>query len=373
MKVDDTESERVSGSGPDARYSITDSFQRVLAALDAARAELHETEPRLYGADEERVRAGSPPPSGRSRGPGRGTGLGGPPASRPPFPPSPAFPPSPSQEPEVGFEDLDLFRPETAQGEAFAAPPSVVVEPLWARGAHLRGTQPAVVGEPLWAGSAVPADTPPSATAPLPGFLEDGTPRGHAPNPEEPWWGAAHRRRDAASSDIAGPHTGQWPDETPQMSPQPPPARWRVRIRGRVLPRLVVKPGRVAGAFGVGAASGLIVASSMLTNSPMAPAPSAPSAQPERPLPGDGAVSTPGASQPDEGALRQGDNGQEVSDLQKRLLQVPNIYDDGETDGHYDIEVQAAVARFQEWYGVRGDETGVYGDSTRRGLTSRTR
>jgi hypothetical protein len=30
------------------------------------------------------------------------------------------------------------------------------------------------------------------------------------------------------------------------------------------------------------------------------------------------------------------------------------------------------VARFQLWYGIRGDESGVYGDDTRRDLESRT-
>lgn len=31
-----------------------------------------------------------------------------------------------------------------------------------------------------------------------------------------------------------------------------------------------------------------------------------------------------------------------------------------------------AVARFQLWYGIRGDETGVYGNDTRKDLESRT-
>ncbi|MFF3686747.1 peptidoglycan-binding protein [Streptomyces sp. NPDC002187] len=305
MIVDDTEPERAFGSGPDTEHSITNSFQRVLDALDAARAELRRTDPHLYGAQEERGRAGNPPP----------------------------------------------------------APSSVVVEPLWARGADLRDDPAAAVGEPLWAGSAPPADAPLPGAAPLPGFLEDDPDHRNTPHPAEPWWVAA--RRDMVSSGTAGSHTARWPDETRETAPHA--ARWRVRITGRVLPRLPVKRVRVAGAFGVGAASGLIVASSLLTNGgTMPPVPSAPSAQPERPLPDDAAASPPA------GALRQGDNGQEVSDLQKRLLQVPNIYDTGETDGYYDIEVQAAVARFQEWYGVRGDETGVYGDSTRRDLMSRT-
>jgi hypothetical protein len=34
--------------------------------------------------------------------------------------------------------------------------------------------------------------------------------------------------------------------------------------------------------------------------------------------------------------------------------------------------LRAAVARFQLWYGIRGDESGVYGNDTRRDLESRT-
>ncbi|MGW1162500.1 peptidoglycan-binding protein [Streptomyces sp. NPDC002513] len=72
------------------------------------------------------------------------------------------------------------------------------------------------------------------------------------------------------------------------------------------------------------------------------------------------------------GTLREGDNGPEVTELQKRLLRIPDIYKNGSTDGRYDATLAAAVARFQLWYGVHGDETGVYGDDTRRDLESRT-
>jgi murein L,D-transpeptidase YcbB/YkuD len=61
-----------------------------------------------------------------------------------------------------------------------------------------------------------------------------------------------------------------------------------------------------------------------------------------------------------------------VTDLQQRLLRVPNVYDHGSTSGRYDATLTEAVARFQLWYGVRGDETGVYGDDTRLALESRT-
>lgn len=61
-----------------------------------------------------------------------------------------------------------------------------------------------------------------------------------------------------------------------------------------------------------------------------------------------------------------------VTDLQQRLRRIPNVYDDGATDGRYDTVLTEAVARFQLWYGIRGDESGVYGDDTRRDLESRT-
>ncbi|MFD5813244.1 peptidoglycan-binding protein [Streptomyces sp. NPDC127038] len=72
------------------------------------------------------------------------------------------------------------------------------------------------------------------------------------------------------------------------------------------------------------------------------------------------------------GTLREGDSGPEVTDLQRRLLRIPNVYEHGSTDGTYDATLAAAVARFQLWYGIRGDESGVYGDDTRADLESRT-
>jgi len=81
----------------------------------------------------------------------------------------------------------------------------------------------------------------------------------------------------------------------------------------------------------------------------------------------------PGAPDPDgAGTLREGSQGQQVTELQERLLRIPNVYDKGAVNGQYDATLTAAVARFQVWYGIRGDETGVYGDDTRRDLESRT-
>ncbi|MEU3295348.1 peptidoglycan-binding domain-containing protein [Streptomyces longwoodensis] len=85
------------------------------------------------------------------------------------------------------------------------------------------------------------------------------------------------------------------------------------------------------------------------------------------------APADPAPADPDgPGTLREGDSGPEVTDLQERLRRVPDVYDDGPTDGRYGTVLAEAVARFQLWYGIRGDESGVYGDDTRRDLESRT-
>ncbi|MEY7980524.1 peptidoglycan-binding protein, partial [Streptomyces pilosus] len=94
---------------------------------------------------------------------------------------------------------------------------------------------------------------------------------------------------------------------------------------------------------------------------PSAAAPSAPAPATPAPRPPAG-----------RGFLQEGDSGPEVSELQERLLRVPDVYRSGSTDGRYDAGLSAAVARFQLWYGIRGDETGVYGDDTRLALESRT-
>ncbi|MFG3046397.1 peptidoglycan-binding protein [Streptomyces sp. NPDC048241] len=85
------------------------------------------------------------------------------------------------------------------------------------------------------------------------------------------------------------------------------------------------------------------------------------------------ATPAPSATDPDgPGTLRQGDSGPEVTDLRRRLLRIPDVFHEGAATGAYDPQLTAAVARFQLWYGIRGDETGVYGDDTRRALESRT-
>ncbi|MHA5047703.1 peptidoglycan-binding protein [Streptomyces sp. SD15] len=81
---------------------------------------------------------------------------------------------------------------------------------------------------------------------------------------------------------------------------------------------------------------------------------------------------SPAADPDGAGTLREGASGSEVTELQQRLLDIPDVYTDGSTSGTYDATLTAAVARFQLWYGIRGDETGVYGNDTRAALESRT-
>ncbi|MFI1421512.1 peptidoglycan-binding protein [Streptomyces sp. NPDC020731] len=92
------------------------------------------------------------------------------------------------------------------------------------------------------------------------------------------------------------------------------------------------------------------------------------------PRPSTTAPSTPAppAAPTGRGFLHEGDSGPEVTELQERLLRIPDVYRSGTADGRYDATLSAAVARFQLWYGIQGDETGVYGDDTRLALESRT-
>ncbi|KKD07893.1 peptidoglycan-binding domain-containing protein [Streptomyces sp. WM6386] len=96
-------------------------------------------------------------------------------------------------------------------------------------------------------------------------------------------------------------------------------------------------------------------------------------APPPSAVPTPSAATTPAATDPDgPGTLREGASGPEVTDLQQRLLRIPDVYANGSTSGTYDPVLTEAVARFQVWYGIRGDESGVYGDDTRLALESRT-
>ncbi|MFJ5731558.1 peptidoglycan-binding domain-containing protein [Streptomyces paradoxus] len=106
-----------------------------------------------------------------------------------------------------------------------------------------------------------------------------------------------------------------------------------------------------------------------LPENPAPAVPSPPTGQPNRPAPGNASL----PEIPGTGLLRQGDTGHGVYELQVRLLQIPHIYDGGTINGRFDTEVRQAVARFQNAYGIHGDETGVYGDNTRHALMLRTK
>ncbi|MFE3162012.1 peptidoglycan-binding protein [Streptomyces sp. NPDC059224] len=69
-------------------------------------------------------------------------------------------------------------------------------------------------------------------------------------------------------------------------------------------------------------------------------------------------------------ALRLGDSGAEVTELQLRLAQL-RLYS-GNADGHYDRSTQGAVRTYQLARGILTDESGVYGTATRTALESET-
>ncbi|MEU9113031.1 peptidoglycan-binding protein [Streptomyces sp. NPDC048483] len=100
-----------------------------------------------------------------------------------------------------------------------------------------------------------------------------------------------------------------------------------------------------------------------------------PTPRPPAPTRASGSVSRPPDGQPSTAptgpiALREGSSGPEVAELQNRLRQLARYL--GPDDGRYDADVRAAVARYQEAYGVTGDPDGVYGEQTRASLESQT-
>ncbi|MCT7353485.1 peptidoglycan-binding protein [Streptomyces sp. 15-116A] len=151
-------------------------------------------------------------------------------------------------------------------------------------------------------------------------------------------------------------------DETQELPPLAP-ARSRRRASLAERPSVVLTAMGVAAVLGFGGAALLTGPGPDDRTAPAAPRPSVTSA----------AAPLPPPPTPDyRGFLSEGDAGPEVTELQQRLLRVPDVYRDGSIDGRYDATLTAAVARFQLWYGIQGDETGVYGDDTRRALESRT-
>lgn len=149
-------------------------------------------------------------------------------------------------------------------------------------------------------------------------------------------------------------------EDLTQELPPVPAARPRPSVHRRAAIVLAVAAAAVAG-FG-----GALLLVQRNADDRAAPAP-------PPPPPTSAAATPPPAAAPAEpGFLSEGDTGPEVTELQERLLRIPDVYRSGATDGRYDATLSAAVARFQLWYGIRGDETGVYGDDTRLALESRT-
>lgn len=392
MGFNDTEPQRAHSPGPDLAQEIRDSFQAVLDALDAARAD-------LYAVDEQQGRPESPPPSWQQPGePARDAGFTHP---TPSLSSPPAPPPSRRTQPVgPGPGGLDPDPPHAVEPYVVEplrtggvrqvdAPEDVVVEPLWLRATNLEPVPPPSLGTPP------PVGKPPMASG---AGATYAAPPLTFPPPQEGARGRTGPRpytRASATPGRPAPHSDQLLAPSSELPPPPPPVRAHARNRSRGWRRFTNRRDtRVAGVFGLGAVSGLILASSLLGSDnpapvvPSAPSeqldrppppdnpapavPSAPSEQLDRPpLPGNPAPSLPEI--PGTGVLRQGDSGHGVYELQVRLLQVPNMYDGGAIDGRYDKEVRSAVARFQQWYGVRGDETGVYGDNTRLALMLRTK
>jgi hypothetical protein len=159
----------------------------------------------------------------------------------------------------------------------------------------------------------------------------------------------------AAKASEAPPSPPPPPDDDTEvldLRPRPRPGPWR-RTRLSVI---------IAVSIGAGFVLALVLTARIVV--PATPTTPQSSASP-------GARASVSA-QPQAAVLRQGDSGRDVSDLQSRLLQIPDVYPDGKVDGQYDAVLASAVARFQLWYGIRGDEDGEYGDATRRDLESRT-
>lgn len=378
MGFDEAESPRALNWGREPAQEIQDSFQAVLNALDAARADLYATE--------EHQRPGSPLPSldHPSATAGYGSSTHPDPSLSPPHPGTQGVESRPelvSVRPEGLLPSADP--PQPAQYRPVAE--NAVVEPLWSRGVRQEvvtppgAVAPREAGQPPTASGGGPAQAEPPAALPPPlGALQDRA-RRRADSTED----SPYRSQAALPSRFVAP-----PSQTP-LRPEPvcPPEPRGSQGHRRFTDR---RHSRLAGVFGLGAVSGLVLASSLLSNGDSAPAtPPASLEQPDRPLPENPApaVPSPPTGQPNRpapgnallpeipgtGLLRQGDTGHGVYELQVRLLQIPHIYDGGAINGRFDTKVRQAVGRFQNAYGIHGDETGVYGDNTRHALMLRTK
>ncbi|MEU5665341.1 peptidoglycan-binding domain-containing protein [Streptomyces longwoodensis] len=185
-------------------------------------------------------------------------------------------------------------------------------------------------------------------------LTEDRPPTGY-----EPVAVGAGRPGGAADTEA---DTQELPPVPGGPTPSAPAARRPARPASRPGPRRAAVAGGVLAAALAGFACALLLPGTDGGTAARTP-PTATAPAPADPVPAD----------PDgPGTLREGDSGPGVTDLQERLRRVPDVYDDGPTDGRYGTVLAEAVARFQLWYGIRGDESGVYGDDTRRDLESRT-
>lgn len=379
MEHDGTRSRPDSVPERDAALEIQESFQAILDALDAARAELR--------AEGRNRRTGGPPRSSDRHGEPAAYGgravpakvLSPEPAPRPPAarprahrtgPRSAGLVPVPPQ----GVPRSVVNPPRTGPVRRPAQEP--LVQPLWSHGARQEAEKQPTTGDP---GS---TRDEPSAPRPSAGPVRAGGRPGTGPSPDASW--------TTSPSPDACWTTGPSPDASWTADPgrsaartaplDAPPRQAPARPDAVRLPVPKGSPGhrrsadrrhaRVAGFFGLGAVSGILLASSLLTHQHSEPAaPPAAREQPERPLPDD----TPLPEIPGTGVLREGDSGHGVYELQVRLLQIPGLYDGGAIDGRFGTEVRQAVARFQKRFAIQGDDTGVYGDNTRYALMLRTK
>ncbi|MFD5074068.1 peptidoglycan-binding protein [Streptomyces sp. NPDC058371] len=210
-----------------------------------------------------------------------------------------------------------------------------------------------------------PVDYEPVGHAPVHYEPVDYDPVGHAPEDYEPV-----DYDPVMPSPVVDHSMGEDPivQVPPAASPASRRARWRYLVDG-------AGPSRAATAMAVAAAAllGFTAARLLPDDGPgraaQAQAPVTPPAPPASAVP---APPRTGDDPDGPGTLRVGDSGAAVTELQQRLLRIPDVYTNGATNGTYDAALTAAVTRFQVWYDIRGDETGVYGNDTRTRLESLT-
>ncbi|WP_251092214.1 peptidoglycan-binding protein [Streptomyces sp. Caat 7-52] len=384
MGRNDANPERTPASDPDIVRETRNSFQAVLDALDAARADLLRDERREPAEGPSRPQGRHDHPTGNVRPhqpfppPASSASDEAPPAERMPPgpPPERPGPHRPTAVKPLQTADLRQADPPKAAAEEPPRPP---------RGL---GSRPDRTPE------AVAAEPPRSPGRP--DSRQAGLPEAVAAEPPGPpgGLGSCGSCQAGTPEDLAAEPPGS-PGEPEAVPPPPvvPAGRAHARRTGHRARRFTGGgPLRVAGIVGLGAASALLTTWLLIGHDTEPPPSSRPSGHmagrrpasyaPENPSPpaaGRTDRPRPGASDPPlpeipgTGVLRQGDSGHGVYELQVRLQQIPGIYDGGPVDGRYDAEVRAAVALFQKRYGIRGDEDGVYGAGTRLALMLRTK